>query len=136
LHDYSISLWKQQANIIMGKHGCMNFIVHPDYAMEPRQVAVYKELLGYLDQLRRENDVWITTPGEVNRWWRQRATMALVEGPEGWRIEGAGADRARIAWASERDGHLVIGLEDSPSSCSIAPRSASSPADRNDAGEV
>ncbi len=112
LHDYSISLWKQQADIIMGKHGCMNFIVHPDYAMEPRQVSVYKELLGYLDQLRRDNNVWITTPGEVNRWWRQRSAMTLIEEGGRWRIEGEGHERARIAWASEKDGELVLSLED------------------------
>jgi hypothetical protein len=113
LHDYSISLWKQQANIIMGKHGCMNFIVHPDYVMEPRPLSIYKELLAYLDRLRRENDVWITTPGEVNRWWRQRAAMTLVNEGDGWRIEGEGAERARVAWASEQDGELVLTLEDS-----------------------
>ena len=102
LHDYSISIWKQQIGIIMEKHGCMSFIVHPDYLQQPRQLAVYKELLAYLDQLRRDCNVWITTPREVNRWWRQRAAMTLDESPEGWRIRGPGAERARIAWASMR----------------------------------
>src|SRR3984957_14684474 len=113
LHDYSISLWKQQTKIIMAKHGCMSFIVHPDYVMQARPLSVYKELLSYLQQLRQENNVWIATPGEVNRWWRQRAAMTLVKKYDGWCIEGAGAERARIAWASEEDGHLVLSLEDS-----------------------
>jgi hypothetical protein len=112
LHDYSISLWRQQIGIIMEKHGCMSFIVHPDYLQQPRQLSVYKELLTYLDQLRRDSNVWITTPGEVNRWWRQRAAMTLEECSEGWRIQGPGAERARIAWASEVDGNLAISLED------------------------
>ncbi len=54
LHDYSISRWKEQSKIVMSKHGCMSFIVHPDYVMHPRELAVYKELLAYLDQLRRD----------------------------------------------------------------------------------
>jgi hypothetical protein len=116
LRDYSISLWKQQTKIVMEKHGCMSFIVHPDYVQHPRQLSVYKELLEYLNRLRRDNGVWITVPGEVNRWWRQRAAMRLVETELGWRIEGEGAERARIAWASEEDGHLALSLGNSQSS--------------------
>ena len=33
LNDYSTSLWKQQSELIMQKHGLMSFIVHPDYMM-------------------------------------------------------------------------------------------------------
>jgi len=61
-----------------------------------------------MDELREKKDVWITTPGEVNRWWRQRAEMKLVENGEEWRIEGAGSERARIAYASEQDGRLIL----------------------------
>jgi hypothetical protein len=113
LRDYSISLWKQQAKIIMNKHGCMSFIVHPDYVMQPRALGVYKALLAYLNQLRQENNVWITTPGEVNRWWRQRAAMRLVETDQGWRIEGEGSEWARVRYASEENGRLVLSIEDS-----------------------
>jgi hypothetical protein len=120
LHDYSISLWEQQAAIIMTKHGCMSFIVHPDYMQQTRELSVYKQLLSYLDQLRRESGVWITTPGEVNRWWRQRAAMELVETDRGWRIEGDGKERACVAFASEEDGRLVYSLEKSPRSESPA----------------
>ena len=113
LRDYSISLWKRQSKIIMDKHGCMSFIVHPDYVMQPHELSVYKELLTYLNQLRRDNDIWITTPGEVNRWWRQRAAMQLVETDQGWRIEGQGSDRARIGYAREEKGNLILSLKDS-----------------------
>ena len=119
LHDYSISLWQQQTKIITEKHGCMSFIVHPDYVMRPRELAIYKELLTHLDSLRRECGVWITTPGEVNRWWRQRAAMTLVETDQGWQIEGEGNERACIAYASEEDGHLVFSLEKSSRSKSF-----------------
>jgi hypothetical protein len=119
LKDYSISLWKQQTKIIMEKHGCMSFIVHPDYVMQPRALGVFKELLAHLDRLRSEENVWITIPREVNRWWRQRAAMRLVKSPKGWRIEGEGAERARIAWASEKDGYLVFSVEKSASNISV-----------------
>lgn len=113
LHDYSINLWKQQIKIILGKHGCMSFIVHPDYVTTPRERGVYRELLAYLGQLREESGVWITTPSTVNQWWRQRAAMKLSEESDGWHIEGTGSERACIAFASEEDGRLVLSLEDS-----------------------
>lgn len=110
LKDYSITLWRRQTEMIMAQHGLMSFIVHPDYVMEPRARGVYEELLGYLANLKKERSVWITTPGEVDRWWRQRAEMKLVESEDGWKIEGAGAERARVAYATERDGRLELTL--------------------------
>jgi len=111
LNDYSINLWKRQAGLIMAKHGLMSFIVHPDYIMEARERSIYETLLGYLARLRDEEDVWIALPGEVNRWWRQRAEMELVEDGNGLRIEGRGSERARIAFASKKDGRLVFTLQ-------------------------
>lgn len=113
LNDYSIDLWKQQTAMILEKHGLMSFIIHPDYVMEARQRQVYESLLHYLNELRSDHDVWITTPGEVNRWWRQRAAMTLVRQGDGWAITGEGSERARLAWASEREGRLVVTLDSS-----------------------
>lgn len=110
LDDYSIDLWKRQLDLIMQKHGLISFIVHPDYIVESREQKVYKQLLGYLAQLRKEKAVWITTPGEVDRWWRERAQMKLVEDGDGWQIAGPGKERARIAYASEKNGQLVFTL--------------------------
>jgi hypothetical protein len=112
LDDYSINLWKRQIEIIMEKHGLMSFVVHPDYIVQAREQSIYKALLGHLVRLREEKGVWITTPGEVNRWWRQRAQMKLVENGEDWQIEGPGKERARIAWASEKEGRLVFTLQE------------------------
>jgi hypothetical protein len=111
LNDYSISLWKQQIDLIMKKFGLMSFIVHPDYIMKPRERAVYEELLAHLADLREKRNVWITTPGEVNCWWRQRAEMRLIEDGTDLRIDGAGSERARIAYATERDGRLVFAFQ-------------------------
>jgi len=111
LNDYSISLWKQQIEVIMEKHGLISFIAHPDYIAASRERSVYEALLRHLVSLREQKGVWLTTPGEVNRWWRQRAEMTLVETCNGWRIEGEGKERARIAYASEQDGHFVLALQ-------------------------
>ncbi len=111
LNDYSINIWKRQVELIMEKHGLMSFIVHPDYIMKPRELGVYQALLDHLARLRQEKGVWITTPGEVNLWWRQRAEMKLVENGQGWQIEGGGKERARIAYAIEREGRLVITVQ-------------------------
>lgn len=113
LNDYSTNIWQQQIELIMGKHGLMSFIIHPDYIKKPRELVVYRALLEQLSRLRRDGSVWITTPGEVNRWWRQRAEMKLVDNGQGWQIEGLGKDRARIAYASESDGRLVLTMENS-----------------------
>jgi hypothetical protein len=108
LNDYSPRIWEAQIEIIMQKHGLMSFIAHPDYIAAPRERQVYEKLLGDLVQLREHKGVWITTPGEVNRWWRQRAEMELVEDREGWHIEGPGKERARLAYATEEAGRLVL----------------------------
>ena len=111
LKDHSIDLWKKQSELIMEKHGLLSFIVHPDYITTRTERETYEALLGYLRQLREENNVWIATPREVNRWWRQRAQMNLVESSDGWRIDGDGKERAQIAYASEEDGNLKVTFE-------------------------
>ena len=107
LHDYSINLWKHQMDLIMQSHGLISCIVHPDYVAEPRERAVFEALLGHLAHLRDDKGVWVATPGEVNTWWRQRAEMKLVEHAGGWRIEGPGSERARIAYAMQKDGQII-----------------------------
>jgi hypothetical protein len=108
LDSYSIDLWKQQIGLIMENHGLLSFIVHPDYIGNARESDIYKALLTYLVRLREEKGVWSTTPREVNRWWRQRAGMNLVERNGQWEIEGEGRERARVAYASEKDGRLAF----------------------------
>lgn len=122
LNDYTTDIWKRQTNIIMQRHGCMNFIVHPDYVMRAREQEVYKQLLSHLCLLRSDRDLWITTPGEVNRWWRQRAAMKLIRSGQSWRIEGPGCERARIAYATQKDDRLVFSFESSSSQMQSAAR--------------
>jgi hypothetical protein len=114
LNEYSIDLWKQQMNLILEKHGLMSFIIHPDYMKGSRERRIYEALLAHLIQLREQNGVWMATPGEVNRWWRQRREMKLIEDGNNWRIQGAGSERAKIAYASQKDSGLVFTLAPAP----------------------
>jgi hypothetical protein len=111
LNIYSIDLWKRQIELIMEHHGLINFIVHPDYITKSRERNVYELLLKHLAQLQDERGLWIPTSGEVDRWWRQRAKMTIVESQHGVRIEGEGSERARVAYASEMNGKLVYTLQ-------------------------
>jgi hypothetical protein len=114
LNEYSIDLWRRQIEIIMEQHGLVSFIVHPDYITKSREWNVYKSLLAHLAQLRDAKKLWIPLSGEVDRWWRQRAKMTIVEEQQGVRIEGEGSERARIAYASEMKGRLVYTLQPVP----------------------
>ena len=118
LNDYSIDLWKKQINLIMEKHGLISFIVHPDYVSGSRERTVYEALLAHLADLRKEKGIWIATPGEVDRWWRQRAEMKLVKDDLGWRIAGPGSERARIAYASQKDGRISYTYSSTPAAVS------------------
>lgn len=97
--DYAITLWIRQLEMIRQKHGLASFIIHPDYVIEARAQNTYRALLAHLSKLRSVGQIWIARPGEVNRWWRERSEMKLVERGGEWAIEGAGKERARIAYA-------------------------------------
>ena len=105
--SYSIDLWKQQITSITEKHGLASFIVHPDYIIEKRARATYRALLEYLARVREEWKTWIALPGEVDRWWRERSQMIVIPDSGGWRVEGKGSERARVAYA-ELDGDEVL----------------------------
>jgi hypothetical protein len=122
LRDHKTDLWKNQIELIMEKHGLLSFIVHPDYVTTSPEMGMYEALLSHLAELRQERGLWIGTPGEVARWWRQRAEMRIVEDDEGVRIEGKGSDRARIAYASEVNGLLAVTIEYAPPNSQVTRR--------------
>jgi hypothetical protein len=107
LGTYSLDLWRQQISQIMQQHGLISFIIHPDYLDTPDARNAYVALLGHLSELRDEAGVWIALPGEIDTWWRQRSRMRLVSEESGWRIEGPGAERAGIAYATLRNDKLT-----------------------------
>jgi hypothetical protein len=111
LGDYTTTLWKRQIQLLMDRNGLISFGTHPDYLMESQAQAVYRELLGYLSRLRAEKALWITLPGELERWWRNRQQMQLVRNNGDWRVEGPDSERARVAHACIREGQLVYAIE-------------------------
>jgi hypothetical protein len=99
LNDYSISLWTQQIEAIRRRHGLITLLTHPDYLAGEGALPVYMSLLDYLQRLRAQSKVWMALPSEVNRWWRSRRQMRIVPRGKSWCIEGADAERARLAYA-------------------------------------
>jgi hypothetical protein len=113
LNERTIDLWKQQVELILAKHGLASFIVHPDYILENDARHLYEQLLAWLQQESRSRDLWGALPGEVDQWWRERSQMSVVKEGSRWTIEGAGADRAVLAFATTVDGRLRYCLPDS-----------------------
>ena len=106
LRDFSHDVWKNQIEAVMSRHGLMSFIAHPDYLAAESSERAYRALLDHLAHLHDAKSCWLALPGDVERWWRARSRMTLVPDRDGWRIEGDGSDRARIAYA-EIDGDEV-----------------------------
>ena len=100
LNDYSIDLWKRQMALIQKRNGLISFITHPDYLIAPQARRVYESLLAHLRQVVEQDKIWMALPGEVDRWWRARNQMKIARAGDGWKIEGADCDRARIAYAT------------------------------------
>jgi hypothetical protein len=107
LNDFSNDVWKNQIESIMSRHGLMSLIVHPDYQTDDRARRAYAALLDQLARLREAGRCWLALPGDVERWWRARSRMRLVPDGDGWRVEGRGAERARVAYA-EIDGDELV----------------------------
>jgi len=117
LKDFSNGVWKSQIESVMARHGLLSFLVHPDYlGVAPAQQA-YRVLLDEVARLREAGRCWVALPGDVERWWRARSQTTLVRDGSGWRIEGPGKGRARIAYAEIHGDEL---------SYTIAPASAAS----------
>jgi hypothetical protein len=107
LNQRSIDLWRTQTELILGKNGLVSLIIHPDYVMEPEPKSVYAELLEYLRRLRERENIWLALPSEIDHWWRARSEMSIVPHGDSFRIEGEGAERAVLAFATSVNGRLV-----------------------------
>lgn len=99
LRDRSLTLWRRQIELILHKHGLISILSHPDYLQESWAEGLYRELLQHVADLREKQNVWVAKPGEISSWWRQRSKLRLVSDADGLRIEGEGAERARVAYA-------------------------------------
>lgn len=115
LKDFSIDLWIRELNLIQRRNGLMSFIAHPDYLISHRSRKVYEALLSHLQGLIAREKIWSALPGELDRWWRARRQMSLVQKNGCWEIEGPEAKRARVAFASLEGGRIIYecsGLRD------------------------
>jgi peptidoglycan/xylan/chitin deacetylase (PgdA/CDA1 family) len=111
LDQYSIDLWTTQLDLIRQRNGLMSFITHPDYLIDSRNRKVYESLLVHLKQIVQHENIWATLPMEVYRWWRARNQMELIQGKDGWKIEGLESERARLAFATIEDNHITYHVE-------------------------
>ena len=66
---------------------------------------MYEEFLEYLSA---QSDGWHALPREVAQWWRTRERLSCVQAGASARVEGAGAERASVAWARTDDGGAVV----------------------------
>jgi hypothetical protein len=103
LGDYSITLWRRQLALIDNHHGMATFNIHPDYVIPPEARSIYVQLLQHVARLRSEGKIWLALPGEINRWWRNRAQMRIVRRRHGWTIDGPDHERAQLAYARLRN---------------------------------
>ena len=124
LGHYSTRLWQKQLRIILAQHGIANFIVHPDYVKEMRALEMYLQLLEMLDAMRCEEKVWIARPDEVDRWWRQRQQMSVLQRDGQWIVAGPHSERASVAYACLQDGRLQYSWSAAASSHTLLERGA------------
>jgi hypothetical protein len=110
LNDYSLDLWKTQTQLIAEKNGLVSFIVHPDYVIEAKAQGVYRDLLTFLRQFGLEKRIWFAVSGEIDHWCRARSRMRVVGHDGEWRIEGIGAEHAKLAFARLVDDRLEYEL--------------------------
>jgi hypothetical protein len=104
LREPGIDLWRRKAEWLMERHGLVNIIVHPDYVVEQRFLDRYEAYLAFLAE---RTDGWHALPRDAARWWRQREGLTIDAAGE---IAGSTDYEATVAYASERDGRLVVEL--------------------------
>ena len=123
LGAYSRDTCHTQFNKIVAHHGLASVIAHPDYLVDKRARQTYLDLLQYMAELRRNESAWIATPGEVNRWWRQRANMTLVWEDAQWKVTGEGSESAVIAHAEMNESGLVYTIDGQPPALAVPQQS-------------
>jgi hypothetical protein len=111
LNQYSITLWKQQVELILRKHGLISFIVHPDYIISEKARYIYQCLLEYLSSIRSKRNVWFALPKEVDEWWRNRSKMQLIQTNGKWQVTGPGSDIARITYARLENDRVIYDIQ-------------------------
>ena len=76
LKEKTPRLWFEKVAFIEKYKGMALVIVHPDYMVKEEYFKVYEE---FLKEMSKKNNYWHALPGEVARWWRERAQRKLVQ---------------------------------------------------------
>ncbi|GMU90985.1 MAG: hypothetical protein AMXMBFR4_00430 [Candidatus Hydrogenedentota bacterium] len=121
LRTHSLDLWKQQVDRILANDGLVSILVHPDYVIDEKPRAAYAALLDYLREVCDARRVWAALPRDAASWWRRRNELKLVQRDGLWRVEGEGAERARVAFARISDDALCFDVDASPHFSPVAP---------------
>jgi peptidoglycan/xylan/chitin deacetylase (PgdA/CDA1 family) len=105
LRQDTIDLWTRKSDWIAANGGLINPIIHPDYLDTPARLRMYEEFLEYL---AAQTGGWHALAAEVAAWWRQRRDLCLADSGSDLRIEGVGAERARLQWwRADGDGGVI-----------------------------
>lgn len=113
LGQQDTSVWNAKADALNQRHGMICMLTHPDteegYTGSDRVMAHYESML---ERFAADSTLWHALPRDVARWWqaRARATLVAEQKPED-PVSVCGADGARVAWASIRDGKLTFEVE-------------------------
>ena len=106
LREPGIDHWLDKSEWIMRRHGLINVIVHPDYVVDPHRLELYDSFLAFL---AAQSGGWHALPRDIALWWRQRDALTVVPGPDGRpQVAGTSDYKATVAYAHERDGHVVF----------------------------
>jgi hypothetical protein len=127
LEEYSIDLWKKQIALILKRNGLITILSHPDYLIDLKPRGIYDSLLAYLRKICDRHNVWHALPGDVDRWWRARSQMRIINSNGDWQIVGPESHRARIAYANLEGDRLVYSVSGAPASPSRSIREGASP---------
>lgn len=111
LNDFTIDLWKQQAEIILSKSGLLSFNIHPDYTIAENAKQNYKRLLVYLSGLKDTLNLWNPLPKEIYDWWTERNKMELIQKDGKWEIKGNESGKGRIAYMKLKNNVLDISVD-------------------------
>jgi len=103
-----MEMWSKQMETIAARNGLMSFIIHPDYTIEKDKQALYGQLLKMIRRFGEERNAWLALPGEVDTWWRERATMRLELEKGTWVVRGKGSERASVAYAAIKNGRVTV----------------------------